>query len=431
MKIALIGYGQEGQSAYQYYKAQFPDAEFVIYDEAEKPKFDAPEDAELICGPDVLQDVIEADLVVRCSPPINPSRIRTSAKLTSPTREFFDNCPAPIIGVTGTKGKGTTASLTNSILQASGKMSWLVGNIGTPALDVLPEIKAEDVVVFELSSFQLWDLTVSPHVAVVLMIEPDHLDVHTDFNEYIDAKANIRRYQTDQDICFYHPGNEQSARIASSGSAGRVRRYSIKADGAVYVKANTFFVHNHPICETKNLRLEGEHNLENACAAISAAMEFDVSDGAVAEGLASFEGLPHRLKLVEEVRGVKFYDDSIATTPGSAIAALRAFEKPKIIILGGSDKGAEYDDLIDECARHEARVIAIGTTGKEIARQCRESGIEVAELGRAPMADIVGKAAEMASSGDVVILSPASASFDMFKSYADRGDQFISAVEAL
>ena len=431
MKIALIGYGQEGKSAYEYYKAQHPDAEFVIYDEAEKPKFEPPKGVELINGPDVLRDVIEADLVVRCSPPINPSRIRTSARLTSPTREFFDKCPAPIIGVTGTKGKGTTTSLIDSILQASGKMSWLVGNIGTPALDVLTEIKADDVVVFELSSFQLWDMTVSPHVAVVLMIESDHLDVHTDFNDYVEAKANIRRYQTDKDICFYHPENELSARIACSTSAGRLRRYGVKADGGVYVKSNTFFVQNHPICETENLRLEGEHNLENACAAISAAREFGVSDGAVAEGLAAFAGLPHRLKFVEEVRGVKYYDDSIATTPGSAIAALRAFEEPKVIILGGSDKGAEYDEVVDECARRNARVIAIGTTGKEIARQCRESGIEVVELGRVPMKEIVEKASEMATGGDVVILSPASASFDMFKSYADRGDQFIASVEAL
>ena len=431
MKIALIGYGQEGQSAYNYYVRHFPEAEFVIYDEAEAPKFTPPEGAELINGPDVLKDVIEADLVVRCSPPINPARIRTSAKLTSPTREFFEKCPAPIIGITGTKGKGTTASLTDSILQAAGKMSWLVGNIGRPSLDVLDEIKSEDVVVFELSSFQLWDMTVSPHVAVVLMIESDHLDVHKDFNEYVDAKANIRRYQTDKDICFYNPNNEFSARIACSTSAGRLRRYGVKTDGAVYVKSNTFFVHNHPICDIENLRLEGEHNLENACAAISAAREFDVSDSAVAEGLASFAGLPHRLKLVEEVRGVKYYDDSIATTPGSAIAALKAFEEPKIIILGGSDKGADYDEVVDECARRSARVIAIGTTGKEIARQCRESGIEVVELGRAPMKEIVEKAAEMATGGDVVILSPASASFDMFNSYADRGDQFVAAVEAL
>jgi UDP-N-acetylmuramoylalanine--D-glutamate ligase len=431
MKIALIGYGIEGKSAYAYFSRHYPDAEFVIYDEAEKPKFEIPEDVEFLSGPGVLDQEIVADLVVRCSPPINPARIKTSARVTTPTQEFFDHCPAPIVGVTGTKGKGTTVSLINAILQAAGKMSWLVGNIGVTALDVLDEVSADDVVVFELSSFQLWDLTTSPHIAVALMIESDHLDVHTDFNEYIEAKANIRRFQKDGDICFYHPENEFSARIADSTNAGSKRRFGIKNDKAVYVKKNTFFVQDHPICETNNLRLPGAHNLENACAAISVALEFGVSEEAVAEGLSGFGGLPHRLKHVRTVRGVAYYDDSIATTPGSAIAALRAFDQQKIIILGGSDKGSDYLDVVEECARHNAHVIAIGQTGVKIAELCRANGVAVVELGSPAMRDIVRQASTQAVEGDVVILSPASASFDMFTSYSDRGEQFVEAVEAL
>ena len=176
--------------------------------------------------------------------------------------------------------------------------------------------------------------------------------------------------------------------------------------------------------------LPGMHNQENASAAIAAVRQYVSDDGLIAKGLSAFTGLPHRLKFVAEKNGVKYYDDSIATTPGSAIAALASFNEPKIIILGGKDKGAEYDELIESCARSMATVVAIGANGPTIAELCREAGVACIEE-PGDMTRIVNRAAEIAAPGTVVLLSPAASSFDMFKSYVDRGDQFIAAVESL
>lgn len=442
MRIALVGYGVEGQSAYSYLSRLHPDAQFVVYDEAESPKLQLPSGVELVSGAQALNDSIDADIVVRCSPAINPSKIRTSGKVTSVTREFFDTCPAPIIGVTGSKGKGTTASLIHSILTAAGKKSWLVGNIGTAALDVLADVNSDDIVVYELSSFQLWDVEKSPHIAVVLMIESEHLDVHTDVDDYVNAKANIRKYQTLEDVCFYHPTNLFAQRIARTGGPAddddqtawlsQAHRYAIPTDGAVYVKENTFFVQSDPICEVNSLQIPGVHNVENACAAISAAWQYTQDKNAVEQGLRAFHGLPHRLKFVRELGGVKYYDDSIATTPGSAMAALKSFEEPKVIILGGSDKGADFAELAHEITRNNIReVITIGKVGPKIAELIRDKDFDQVTEVVGGMTAIVEAAQTAAKPGDVVIMSPACASFDMFKSYVDRGEQFIAAVEKL
>jgi UDP-N-acetylmuramoylalanine--D-glutamate ligase len=305
MKVAIAGYGMEGEVNLKYW--QKLGAEVVIFDEQAVPSYPLPAGVETVLGPDALQNISGFDLVVRTAG-LAPRKITTASKLWSGTREFFDKCPAPIIGVTGTKGKGTTASFIHSILTAAGKKSWLVGNIGEPALSILDQVSPDDVVVYELSSFQLWDLEKSPQVAVVLMIEPDHLDVHKDMQEYVTAKAMIRKNQGSNDICIYHPTNDYSRQIAlAGGSPETAHRYAIAEDGQVYVKENTFFVQDHPICSTDAVQLPGVHNLENACAAISAARVFTTDDAAIERGLRAFEGLPHRLKLVRMLDGVSFY----------------------------------------------------------------------------------------------------------------------------
>lgn len=196
MKIALLGYGLEAQSAYNYYANLHPDAEFVIYDNAASPKMELPKGSTFHGGMTDFHD-IDADIVVR-TPAISPDKVSTRGVVTSVTKEFFDVCQRPIIGVTGTKGKGTTCSLIAAILKEAGIKTWLVGNIGLPSLDMIKEINEakEGVVIYELSSFQLWDMTKSPQVAVLLMIEPEHLDVHKDFAEYVNAKSNLVRHQT-------------------------------------------------------------------------------------------------------------------------------------------------------------------------------------------------------------------------------------------
>ena len=414
MKIVIAGFGVEGQSNLRYFREKFPEADFLVADERGKVD-NLPENVAYRTGFSGLES---ADLIVR-SPSLPPKKIKTSGQIWSATNEFFANCPATIIGVTGTKGKGTTCSFISSILRAAGKNVHLVGNIGVPALDILPKIEKNDIVVYELSSFQLWDLQKSPHVAVVLMIEPDHLNVHADFNDYLAAKANIAKFQTADDYVVYNSQNEFSSSIADTSSAQKKEYPFILSDDIISA-----------IC------LPGRHNIDNACAAIAAVKSIlpNVSDDEIKKGLSEFTGLPHRLKFVAEKYGVKYYDDSISTTPGSAIAALKAFVEPKILILGGSDKGADYSELAKEIARQNVRLIIInGANVDEIREVLREEKVdcEIVQLNMAGMKEVAKLAKNKAQSGDVVILSPAAASFDMFKGYSDRGEQFVAAVEEL
>lgn len=431
MKIAIAGYGAEGKSNYAYFSKQ--DHQVVIVDE--RPLSGTPVDASVITGKDAFSKLNGFDLVVRTAG-LAPRKITTDGVVWSATNEFFDKCPASIIGVTGSKGKGTTASLIASILREAGQTVHLLGNIGVPALDVLEKITSDDIVVYELSSFQLWDLKKSPNVAVVLMIEPDHLDVHADFVEYIAAKANIRKYQTKEDICFYHPTNAYAKQIAMINSDQNAYAYDDPNDSrSVYVSDGAFVTDDCIICSTGALQLPGAHNLENACAAICAALEYTSDWGAVERGLRAFHGLNHRLKFVREVSGVRYYDDSIATTPGSAIAAMKAFDQPKVLILGGSSKGADFTEVARVAAeRSVSWVILIGSEAATIehAFALHAAAIPVVNLGEATtMKGVVAEAAKIARPNDVVVLSPACASFGMFKNYSDRGDQFIAAVEAL
>lgn len=435
MKIAIAGYGIEGRSSLKYFRRKYPRAEFIIVDQNDVKN--PSDDIILHTGTNVFSERLnDVNLVIR-TPSIAPYHIHTLGKMWSATNEFFAECPAPIIGVTGTKGKGTTCSMIAAILRQAGKTVHVVGNIGVPGLDVLPDIRPSDVVIYELSSFQLWDLEKSPHIAVVLMVEPDHLDVHRAFDEYIDAKSNICRYQQANDITIYHPANIYSQQIAlASGGDGRAYRFGIPDDFQVYVEGVYFMLQGRQICPVDALRLPGGYNRDNACAAMStAAMAFpNIAPETYYHGLRSFTGLPHRLKFVAEKSGVKYYDDSIATTPGSAIAAIDAFEQPKVLILGGHDKGGDYTALAREIAQKNMRaVVLMGSNAEKIAKTIAEIApqTELIMRGKVAMSEIVRTAATAAQAGDVVILCPAAASFDQFTSYDDRGNQFVAAVEAL
>jgi UDP-N-acetylmuramoylalanine--D-glutamate ligase len=425
MKIAIAGYGLEGKSNYEYFKSH---GEVTIVDEREQVD-NLPEGVSTILGTGAFEKLTDFDMVVRTAG-LNPHKIFTQGQIWSATREFFEQCQTPIIGVTGSKGKGTTASLIASILRAAGKRVELVGNIGVPALDALERANKADMVVYELSSFQLWDLEKSPRVAVVLMIEPDHLDVHADMQEYVNAKANIARHQNDTDRVVYNRDNTYSAMIAAQSAADQVPYQSA---GAAHVQDGAFWYADVYLCDTNVVKLPGRHNLDNACAAINAVWPWVTDGEMIARGLSAFTGLPHRLKFVREVRGVSYYDDSIATTPGSAIAAMFAFEQPKVLILGGSYKGADFTELAQIAADQDVRrALVIGDEAERLEMILSERGVAVRNLGtNVTMQQIVLAAQAAAQAGDVVILSPACASFGMFKNYADRGEQFVAAVDAL
>ena len=444
MKIALIGFGLEAKSAYDYFKSIDQNNIFEIYDENPKSKIELPNGVKFF-GDFHDFSKIQADLIVR-TPAVNPRRLPKNTKITSVTNLFFENCPAPIIGVTGSKGKGTVSSFIAEILRAAGLKVYLVGNIGLPALNELSKIQKNDAVIYELSSFQLWDAQKSPHIAVLNNLEVDHLDVHDGFEDYVAAKMNIAKNQTENDFFIFNAENPIVLKnVENLKNQLKAELQPFQDYNLAHIQENHFLWGDEVLFETNILKIPGEHNQKNACAAMIATFDFLRERGFQIEeifdfwqeGLSKFTGLPHRLKFVREFEGVRFYDDSIATTPGSAIAALNSFKKPKILILGGSNKGADLSELIEKISKipeQELRkVILMGAESSKLAQKLTQAGFErFINLGQETnMQEVVKTAFKNAKSGDVVILSPAHASFDMFKSYVDRGEQFVENVNLL
>ena len=444
MKIALIGFGLEAKSAYDYFKSIDQNNTFEIYDENPKSKIELPNGVKFF-GDFHDFSKIQADLIVR-TPAVNPRRLPKNAKITSVTNLFFEKCLAQIIGVTGSKGKGTVSSFIAEILRAAGLRVHLVGNIGLPALNELSKIQKDDAVIYELSSFQLWDAQKSPHIAILNNLEVDHLDVHDGFEDYVTAKMNIAKNQTENDFFIFNVENSiVLENVENLKNLLKAELQPFQDYNLAHIQENYFLWGDEILFETDILKIPGEHNQKNACAAMIATFDFLREKGFEIEeifdfwreGLSKFTGLPHRLKFVREFEGVRFYDDSIATTPGSAIAALNSFKKPKILILGGSNKGADLSELIEKISKMPERelrkVILMGVESSKLAQKLTQAGFErFINLGQETnMQEVVKTAFENAQSGDVVILSPAHASFDMFKSYVDRGEQFVENVNLL
>lgn len=427
MKIVLLGYGIEGESAYRYFVRKFHNATFEVLDNAEESKNPLPEGVVFHGGVKNFTD-IDADIVVR-TPAIPPHSITTRGLVTSVTKEFFAACPAPIIGVTGTKGKGTTCTLIARMLEAGGKKVWLVGNIGKPALDCIDNIRPEDIVVYELSSFQLWDLQRSPQTAVALLIEPDHLNVHRDFDDYVAAKGNITRYQTPDDFVVYHPANPKTAEIAKLSLAPK-KRYCTP-EGA-YIENDGIIIDGQKICAVSEVALPGQHNLENVCAAVTAAWRYTQDTEAIADAIRSFTGLPHHIEKVRELDGISYYDDSYSSAFPAAIAAVKSFTRPVILILGGLDRGIAITSLVKQLSELEniKHVIAIGEVRDKIVFELMEKNIPVTSV-NGDMDTVLKTAQREVLPGDVVLLSPGFASFDQYKNFVQRGEIFQKEVGKL
>jgi UDP-N-acetylmuramoylalanine--D-glutamate ligase len=300
-------------------------------------------------------------------------------------------------------------------MKKAGKDVYLVGNIGKPYLELLPKLTPESWVIMEMSSFQLIDLDASPHIAVVLNITQDHLDWHKDVREYLGAKKNIVRYQNKTDFAVIN-SDYATPKSFAKDTAGKVVFFS-KA------KLETKF--------KTDLLLRGAHNLENIAAAVAVGRILKISDLLIQEVVHNFKGLEHRLELVKTVKEVTFYNDSFATGPQPTIAAINSFTEPETVILGGSDKGLDFKDLRQMIQKKEnvKNLILIGLTGWEIGGGI--PGKNIINLGKTSMDQIVKKALEITPKGGVVLLSPAAASFDMFKNYKDRGEQFKIEVNSL
>ena len=407
MKIALLGYGKEGKAAEKYFKEKF-NADFEIFENFTREEIEK-------------KDFSGFDLVLR-SPSVPPLHLKNESSLT---RYFFDHCPCPIIGVTATKGKGTTCSFIKSLLDAMGEDVFIVGNIGTPAIESLDSLKETSVVVYEMSSFQLWDLEKSPHVAVVGTIEPDHLNVHNGFDDYVNAKANICRHQSTDDYLVYYSKNNDTKRIADNSKAKKLT-----------------YPFDLPKDVEEAIVIPGKHNKMNAMAAIAAVACYkNISPDEylstykteIINGLKNFKGLPHRLEYVRELNGVKYYDDNFSTNPASTRVAIDAFPNNSVVaIIGGRDKTENVDlpeiyEVIS--AKNVKKVVLMGESGHEIFSRWQDDRFILVESLEEAVNTAKSEAEKLASA--IVLMSPSAASFDMFENVYDRGAKYQALIKSL
>lgn len=445
LKIGILGFGHEGQAVLKYLFDNHVMA--TVYDRKPQTEWSTEQQsllsntqAKAVTGVKYLTQAIADSKVLFKSPGVLLSPQHKQAiteqqlHLTSQTAWFFEHCPAPVIGVTGTKGKGTTSSLITEMLKNSKQSVYLTGNIGKQSpFSFLDQLTPNDTVVFELSSFQLENLSQSPHVGVCLMVTTDHLDYHSDQDDYWSAKAPIAKFQTPKDILIYNSDYEGSKSISQLG-AGQKLQVTVKdiAEFGAKIDVDNQLISirttdNSWLLNTSERKLIGNHNLENIAAAALVATTLKLPEEAITQAVHDFPGLPHRLQFFGEWNGIKFYDDSIATNPDTVIAAVRAFSQPVVLILGGADKGLDYSELTSELNGNQnlKAVVTVGPVGKHLTKMLKQVNFDKTLLGPfKTFAEAVSSACETAATGDAVVLSPAGTSFDMFESYSERGNTF-------
>ena len=381
-------------------------------------------------------DGLTADVVFR-TPGMHPhipalQQLRdTGAKVTSEMEVFFELCPCKLLAVTGSDGKTTTTTLISEMLKKTGKTVWLGGNIGTPLLPLCRQMTADDYAVVELSSFQLMDMTHSPQVAVVTNLAPNHLDVHKDMDEYVDAKKNIFAFQQEGDLLVLNADNAITDAFTGNG---RIVKFSRQETAYVHIRDGVIYRGETAVLNCSDILLPGVHNIENYMAAI-AAVEGLVSDEDIRYVAQNFGGVEHRIELVRIKDGVRFYNDSIASSPSRTIAGLNSFKEKVLLIAGGYDKHIPYDVLGPYLCRSVKTLFVNGATGDQIraaAENCPDYKPGCPEIvDCADFTDAVHKAAAAAEAGDVVLMSPASAAFDQFKNFMERGNYFKKLVKEL
>lgn len=386
-------------------------------------------------GDDYL-DGVQADVLFRtpgmhpANPAIEALRSR-GAEVTSEMEVFFEVCPCHLLAVTGSDGKTTTTTLVSEMLKAAGKTVWLGGNIGTPLLPLVRQMQAEDFAVVELSSFQLMDMHRSPERALITNLAPNHLDIHKDMAEYVEAKTNIFRYQDETGLLVLNADNAITAAFRGNGDT---RFFSRKGKAHVCLKDGVIYRGGEAVLNVADILIPGVHNVENYMAAI-AMVEGLVEDETIRQVAKTFGGVEHRIELVRIKDGVRFYNDSIASSPSRTIAGLRSFPEKVILIAGGYDKHIPYDVLGPEVCKHVKKLFLGGATGEKIRQavvSCPDydpEKLEIVDCGT--FAPAVQAAAEAAKPGDVVLMSPASAAFDQFKNFMVRGEFYKKLIKEL
>ena len=442
-KVLVLGLGVSNQPLVELlldYGIDVTGCDRTPYEKLEQPVLDLERRGlKLHLGEDYL-DGISGDVAFR-TPGLHPLKPQLEAlrqagtKITSEMEAFFEVCPCKIIAVTGSDGKTTTTTLISEILRHAGHKVWLGGNIGTPLLNRADEMQPEDRVVLELSSFQLMDLGYSSRIALVTNLAPNHLDVHKDMQEYIDAKKNIFLRQEEEDVLILNRDNAITAAFASEGK-GSIRWFSRleELSEGVCLKGDTIYEDGIPVMTRQDILLPGIHNVENYMAAIAAVKGLATHED-IRYVAQHFGGVEHRIELVRIKDGVKFYNDSIASSPSRTMAGLRSFDKKLILIAGGYDKHVPFDELGEEIAQRVKLLICTGDTGPKIkaavlnAHSYAEGCPRILDV--EDFYEAVRTAAREAESGDAVILSPAGPAFDRFKNFMVRGAEFKKTVQEL
>ena len=451
-KIAVLGLGVSNIPAIKYLYSL--GAIIYAHDENENLSNEALElkklDGIYFCiGKEALKNLNDMDYILR-SPGIKPFKkeieeaLKSGVTLTSEIELLVELAPCKIIGITGSAGKTTTTTLVSTFLKDAGYNVWLGGNIGIPLFSNIDNMKKDDIIVLELSSFQLMTMHKSPNISLITNIYEDHLDYHRSFDEYVDAKTNIFMHQKIGDICVLNKDDSFTCdfvkRINDSNIESKIRYFSVKEkvnDGAYYKDENIILCRGGMediIVFTKNIKLKGIKNYANICSAISLVYDY-VSIESMKKTLLSFNGVEHRLEYVDTKNGVSYYNDSISTTPGKAMAALSSFDKKIILIAGGYDKNLDYSDIGDYIIDSAKCLILLGDTKDKIkesvcnSKKYDENKIDIYEVSN--MDQAVEKASSYAKDGDIVVMSPASASFDMYSSYKERGKHFKELVSKI
>lgn len=379
-------------------------------------------------------DILAVSGGVPLDTPLVAEACARGISLTNDSLEFMKRTPTAVIGITGSAGKTTTTALTGVIGQMAGRRTWVGGNIGRPLIADLPKMEPDDLVVQELSSFQLEIWGQSPRVAAVLNITPNHLDRHKTMAAYTDAKANILRHQRPDDVAVLSADDPGALGLAGEVK-GRLRTFSRRgpvADGA-FTRDGYIWLRNGKetaVCPLSHIQLRGDHNLLNVLAAVTLADSVGIPPEAMAQAIRSFRGVEHRLELVREWRGVRFVNDSIATAPERALAALAAFDEPLILLAGGRDKAMEWEEWTRQVAGRVKQVILFGDLAEMLAERLDQAGY--AEVTRVEGVETaVLTAAQLAQPGDIILLSPGGTSFDAYADFAARGEHFRELVNRL
>lgn len=448
-KVAIIGLGVSNQPLIDYmhkYKAKVTVFDNRIIEDIPKETIKKITDyaMDFSFGPNNLAKLKGFDIIFRspsCLPTVPElvEEAKRGAIVTTEIELLMKLCPGKVIGITGSDGKTTTTTLIYEILKQNGYNCYLGGNIGTPLFTKLSEMTPDDIVVLELSSFQLMGMEISPEISVITNITPNHLNVHSSYEEYIDAKKSIYKYQDKKGILVLNYDNPVTKNLDKEAN-GKVVFFSSKHkldDGVILdddiIKECNDKLRRH-ILNTNSVNLRGTHNYENICAALAATKTLvDIEDAI--NVVKNFSGVQHRLEFVREIDGVKWYNDSIGTSPTRTIAGLNSFSEKIVLIAGGYDKHLDYTPIAKPILENVSKLILIGDTAPKIfdavKEEAEKQNIDLPIYMCDKFEDIISTAKKIAKPGEIVLFSPASASFDMFKNFEERGNKFKELVNNL